>query len=129
MSPELLTEKAAGFAADLWALGCIIYQFIAGRPPFKAVNEYQTFQKIINRQYSYPDGFPEVVKDICEKLLVLLAVLNNIHAHRNVLSKKMLTRDSAQTVDGTSSSGIHSSMALTGNPCTRQHHHHLRRSQ
>ena len=24
------------FSSDLWALGCIIYQFLAGRPPFHA---------------------------------------------------------------------------------------------
>jgi len=69
VSPELLTDKFVGKSADLWALGCIIYQFIAGRPPFKAVNEYQTFQKIIKQEYSYPSGFPDIVKDICKKLL------------------------------------------------------------
>jgi len=69
VSPELLTDKEVGKSADLWALGCIIYQFITGRPPFKAVNEYQTFQKIIKQEYIYPTGFPDIVKDLCKKLL------------------------------------------------------------
>ena len=71
VSPELLTDKNACKASDLWAFGCIIYQLLAGRPPFKAGNEYQTFQKIVGLEYSFPQGFPPVAKDLIERLLVL----------------------------------------------------------
>uniref|UniRef100_F6ZD74 3-phosphoinositide-dependent protein kinase 1 n=2 Tax=Monodelphis domestica TaxID=13616 RepID=F6ZD74_MONDO len=46
VSPELLTEKSACKSSDLWALGCIIYQLVAGLPPFRAGNEYLIFQYI-----------------------------------------------------------------------------------
>lgn len=36
VSPELLTEKTISPSSDLWALGCIIYQMIAGLPPFRS---------------------------------------------------------------------------------------------
>lgn len=36
VSPELLTDKKACPASDLWALGCIIYQMVAGITPFHA---------------------------------------------------------------------------------------------
>jgi 3-phosphoinositide dependent protein kinase-1 len=71
VSPELLTDKSACKASDLWAFGCIIYQLLAGRPPFKAGNEYQTFQKIVALEYEFPKGFPEVARDLVERLLVL----------------------------------------------------------
>ena len=71
VSPELLTDKNACKASDLWAFGCIVYQLLAGRPPFKAGNEYLTFQKIIALNYEFPRGFPEVAKDLVERLLVL----------------------------------------------------------
>lgn len=71
VSPELLTDKNACKASDLWAFGCIVYQLLAGRPPFKAGNEYQTFQKIVALDYSFPDGFPMVARDLVERLLVL----------------------------------------------------------
>ncbi|EEP82387.1 3-phosphoinositide-dependent protein kinase 1 [Uncinocarpus reesii 1704] len=70
VSPELLTEKNACKASDLWAFGCIIYQLLAGRPPFKAANEYLTFQKIVNLDYEFPEGFPPVARDLVERLLV-----------------------------------------------------------
>ena len=71
VSPELLTDKKACKSSDLWAFGCIIYQLLAGRPPFKAGNEYLTFQKIVALDYQFPTGFPEIAKDLVERLLVL----------------------------------------------------------
>ena len=71
VSPELLREKSACKASDIWALGCIIYQLLAGRPPFKASNEYQTFQRIINLNYDMPTTFSPVVVDLIKRLLVL----------------------------------------------------------
>ncbi|PKX88518.1 PDPK1 family serine/threonine-protein kinase [Aspergillus novofumigatus IBT 16806] len=71
VSPELLTDKNACKASDLWAFGCIIYQLLAGRPPFKAANEYLTFQKIVALEYEFPVGFPTVARDLVERLLVL----------------------------------------------------------
>ena len=71
VSPELLSSKDVGPASDLWAFGCIIYQLLAGRPPFKAANEYQTFQKILGLEYEFPPGFPRAAKDLVERLLVL----------------------------------------------------------
>ncbi len=71
VSPELLTNKSACKASDLWAFGCIVYQLLAGRPPFKAGNEYQTFQKIVGLEYEFPPGFPPIAKDLVERLLVL----------------------------------------------------------
>ncbi|UKZ92501.1 uncharacterized protein TrAFT101_007454 [Trichoderma asperellum] len=71
VSPELLTHKNACKASDLWAFGCIIYQLLAGRPPFKAGSEYLTFQKIVNLEYEFPQGFPPPARDLVERLLVL----------------------------------------------------------
>jgi 3-phosphoinositide dependent protein kinase-1 len=71
VSPELLTDKNACKASDLWAFGCIIYQLLSGRPPFKAANEYLTFQKIVGLDYEFPQGFPPAARDLVERLLVL----------------------------------------------------------
>ncbi|KAF5027217.1 hypothetical protein F66182_705 [Fusarium sp. NRRL 66182] len=71
VSPELLTHKNACKASDLWAFGCIIYQLLAGRPPFKGGSEYLTFQKIVNLEYDFPPGFPPAARDLVERCLVL----------------------------------------------------------
>uniref|UniRef100_A0A6Q2XVI4 3-phosphoinositide-dependent protein kinase 1 n=1 Tax=Esox lucius TaxID=8010 RepID=A0A6Q2XVI4_ESOLU len=71
VSPELLTEKSACKSSDLWALGCIIYQLVAGLPPFRAGNEYLIFQKIIKLEYEFPEKFFPKAKDLVERLLLL----------------------------------------------------------
>jgi len=73
VSPELLVEKAqpAGKPADWWAFGCVLFQMLAGRPPFKGVNEYQTLQKVKNRDFTFPEGFPEDAQDLIDRVLTL----------------------------------------------------------
>ncbi|KAH3678445.1 hypothetical protein WICMUC_001462 [Wickerhamomyces mucosus] len=72
VSPELLKFNRSGVESDIWALGCIFYQFITGFPPFKGQTEYQTFEKIVNLQYQWPSYYiPESIKDIVSKILLL----------------------------------------------------------
>ncbi len=43
MAPEVVDNKpveGAGAAADLWALGCILYQFLNGVVPFVGASAY-----------------------------------------------------------------------------------------
>lgn len=70
--PELLKYNICGFEADVWALGCILYQLFHGNPPFKGTTEYLTFEKIIHLNYSYnPNSpIPNDVRHIIDKILV-----------------------------------------------------------
>lgn len=71
MSPEVLNNSGVSYSADLWALGCIIYQMLAGRPPFKGASEYLTFQLITARALDFPEGFPPSARDLVDRLLQL----------------------------------------------------------
>ncbi|KAI8619420.1 kinase-like domain-containing protein [Chytriomyces sp. MP71] len=53
-SPELLNDRTASPASDVWALACILFYMHAKRPPFKGANEYQTFQRILALRYEFP---------------------------------------------------------------------------
>lgn len=67
---NVIATPCSNNSSDLWALGCIIYQLLAGRPPFKGSNEYQTFQKIVKLEFSFPAGFPRTAVDLVSRLLV-----------------------------------------------------------
>lgn len=43
---------------------------IAGIFPFQALSEYLMWQKVKALEYSFPEGFDKVAKDLVEKLLV-----------------------------------------------------------
>ncbi|KAJ3040803.1 3-phosphoinositide dependent protein kinase-1 [Rhizophlyctis rosea] len=70
-SPELLNDRAATEGSDVWAIGCILFQLLAGKPPFRGSNDYQTFQKIIKLEYAFPEGFNETAADLIRQILVL----------------------------------------------------------
>jgi len=71
VSPELLSEKMTSRSSDLWSLGCLIYQMIAGRPPFTGLSEFLIFQKVSARKFTFPAGFPEFPKDLINQLLIM----------------------------------------------------------
>lgn len=73
VSPELLKYNISDYSGDVWALGCIAYQMIVGRPPFKGNDEYDTFERIVNLQYGFPSGYfiPVVIRDLIQHLLVI----------------------------------------------------------
>ena len=71
LSPELLKDEQTGISSDLWALGCIIYQMLAGQHPFQAQTDYLTYQEILNCSYQFPDDFSNVAKDLIGQLLQL----------------------------------------------------------
>eukprot|EP00096_Caligus_rogercresseyi_P009243 TRINITY_DN3105_c0_g1_i1.p1 TRINITY_DN3105_c0_g1~~TRINITY_DN3105_c0_g1_i1.p1 ORF type:complete len:503 (+),score=169.56 TRINITY_DN3105_c0_g1_i1:111-1619(+) len=71
ISPEVLRSKSVGPSADLWALGCILYQMVSGLPPFQSQSEYIILKKIEKLEYDFHEGFNEDVKDLVQGLLVL----------------------------------------------------------
>lgn len=70
VSPELLNDSYTDYKCDIWAFGCILFQMIAGKPPFKASNEYLTFQKVQKIQYAFSAGFPTVIRDLVKRILL-----------------------------------------------------------
>lgn len=69
VSPEILRGEQLTKAADLWALGCILYQMISGLPPFHAESEFLIFRKIVDRDLHFPDGFNKLAEDLVQRLI------------------------------------------------------------
>jgi 3-phosphoinositide dependent protein kinase-1 len=67
----VLSDVAATSASDVWALGCIIFYMLVGRPPFRGSNEYQTFQKILKLNYTIPAAIDDVCRQLLESILVI----------------------------------------------------------
>lgn len=51
LSPELCQDVPYSTKSDIWALGCLLYEICALRPPFDATNLLSLFFKIIKGDY------------------------------------------------------------------------------
>ncbi|TKA56106.1 hypothetical protein B0A49_10868, partial [Cryomyces minteri] len=58
MAPEILRYERYDAKADLWSVGTVVYEMIAGKPPFRASNHVELLRKIEkgNDQIAFPDG-------------------------------------------------------------------------
>lgn len=49
LAPEVVAGDApCSFASDLWALGCILYEMVAGHPPFQTTASRDAEYAIVN---------------------------------------------------------------------------------
>uniref|UniRef100_A0AC34FID8 3-phosphoinositide-dependent protein kinase 1 n=1 Tax=Panagrolaimus sp. ES5 TaxID=591445 RepID=A0AC34FID8_9BILA len=71
ISPEVLQSQCAGYEADYWAVGAILFQMLTGYAPFRASNEYHIMRRVMNLEYDFPEGFPQTAKDLIQKFLVI----------------------------------------------------------
>lgn len=69
LAPEIIQSKGHGKAVDWWALGILIYEMLAGYPPFYDENPFGIYQKILAGKVEFPRHFDVNAKDLIKKLL------------------------------------------------------------
>jgi len=69
LAPEIIQSKGHGKAVDWWALGILIFEMLAGQPPFYDENPFALYEKILAGQIQFPPHFDSHVKDLVRKLL------------------------------------------------------------
>jgi len=70
LAPEVIQSQGHGKAVDWWALGILIYEMLAGYPPFYDDNPFGLYEKILQGKLSFPLHFDTNAKDLVKKLLV-----------------------------------------------------------
>lgn len=53
MAPEVLLKKGYGMECDWWSLGAIMYEMLAGYPPFCSDDPRMTFRKVKSVWYRW----------------------------------------------------------------------------
>ncbi|XP_063236589.1 cAMP-dependent protein kinase catalytic subunit 3 isoform X2 [Bacillus rossius redtenbacheri] len=69
LAPEIIQSKGHNKAVDWWALGVLIYEMLAGYPPFFDDNPFGIYEKILAGKIEWPRHLNPVSKDLIKKLL------------------------------------------------------------
>lgn len=66
---QILKELDYGASVDWWALGVLMYEMMAGQPPFEADNEDDLFESILHEEVLYPVWLSKeavsILKGVC----------------------------------------------------------------
>ncbi|KAJ3180781.1 camp-dependent protein kinase catalytic subunit [Gaertneriomyces sp. JEL0708] len=69
LAPEIIQSRGYGRAVDWWALGILIYEMLAGHPPFYDEDHFKLYEKIIACKPKFPAHFDPAAKDLIKRLL------------------------------------------------------------
>ncbi|XP_014809699.1 PREDICTED: serine/threonine-protein kinase 36 isoform X4 [Calidris pugnax] len=70
MSPELVEERPYDHTADLWSVGCILYELFVGTPPFYTSSIFQLVSLIVKEPVKWPEAISPVFKSFLQGLLM-----------------------------------------------------------
>ncbi|KAJ1974749.1 cAMP-dependent protein kinase catalytic subunit [Dimargaris verticillata] len=69
LAPEIIQSKGYGKAVDWYSLGVLIFEMLAGYPPFYDEDHFKLYEKILAGRINWPSYFDPLAKDLVKRLL------------------------------------------------------------
>lgn len=69
LAPEVLKRKKYGKAVDWWSLGTLLFEMIAGLPPFYDNNREKMYKKVLNAELKFPAYMSAGARSVCRGIL------------------------------------------------------------
>lgn len=73
IAPEVASQQAHSYPADLWSVGCLFYSLVVGSPPFEQGDVKETLRNILSGKYAEPTTLSCSALDFLRKLLHLVS--------------------------------------------------------
>ena len=71
LSPEMVKKEGHNEMVDIWALGVLMFEFLAGYAPFTGSHQKELYNNIKKLKISWPVDFPPLAKNLITKILKL----------------------------------------------------------
>ena len=71
LSPEMIRKTGHDHTVDIWALGVLLFEMLAGYAPFTGSNQDELFLNIKKLKINWPLDFPPIAKNLVNKILKL----------------------------------------------------------
>ncbi|XP_038213629.1 cAMP-dependent protein kinase catalytic subunit beta-like [Zerene cesonia] len=69
IAPEIILSKGYTFSVDWWSLGILIFEMIAGYPPFYSSDTMKLYEKILAGTFKAPNCMTPACKSLVKSLL------------------------------------------------------------
>ncbi|CAL1530889.1 unnamed protein product [Lymnaea stagnalis] len=96
ISPEIAMRSAHGLESDVWSLGCMLYTFLVGHPPFDTDAVKSTLNRVISAEYHLPKNISPEARDLIQALLCKnpkdRIPLREILTHKFMLNKPSMKK-------------------------------------
>ncbi|XP_068855211.1 LOW QUALITY PROTEIN: protein kinase C gamma type [Aphelocoma coerulescens] len=69
IAPEIIAYQPYGKSVDWWSFGVLLYEMLAGQPPFDGEDEDELFQSILEQTVTYPKALSREAVAICKGFL------------------------------------------------------------
>ena len=71
IAPEMLLKKGHDTRVDIWSVGVLMFELLAGYSPFVAKNNQDLYQNIRRLKIQWPKDMPPLAKNLIGKILKL----------------------------------------------------------
>ena len=86
-SPEVWREQPYDMKSDVWSLGCVIYEMLALKPPFRAQNMKELYKKVLR------GNFPTVPSQFSDELGKTIASMIQVNPKHRPTCAELLEKD------------------------------------
>ncbi|XP_021191838.2 cAMP-dependent protein kinase catalytic subunit 1 [Helicoverpa armigera] len=69
LAPEIIMSRGYNYAVDWWALGILVFEMIAGHPPFYAADPSKLYEKVLDCNYKCPKNMTQDCKNLLRGFL------------------------------------------------------------
>ena len=71
LAPEMVKKLPHDYNIDIWSLGVLLFEFLAGYAPFTGTNQNELFNNIKRLKINWPVDFPPLAKNLVTRILKL----------------------------------------------------------